>query len=290
MHEKPNLIMPGQTAVLASMHGKEAVIAPLLHKALGLHVEVCTGLDTDQFGTFSGDIPRQGTAYESAQAKIAAAFKLHPSAHIAIASEGSFAPLPAMPYLTRAQELVLLQDQRTGLEVTGLDVRLDAHFGSLISDDMESLMTFATTKLFPSHGMIVIAAQNGRCAPELWLDKTIATQEDLVRSLHTALKLSGQAMIQTDQRAHRNPTRMKAIESATQKLIDTYFTPCPQCQSPGYESVQALLGLPCEICHSPTSLIASHIWHCKACGYESITPNSKNGPYANALYCLQCNP
>ena len=41
------------TAVLATMHGKERAIAPLLQRTLGLAVKVPPGLDTDRFGTFS---------------------------------------------------------------------------------------------------------------------------------------------------------------------------------------------------------------------------------------------
>lgn len=48
-------------AILATMHGKERVIAPLLERELGLKVRVTTGLDTAQFETFSREIERKGS-------------------------------------------------------------------------------------------------------------------------------------------------------------------------------------------------------------------------------------
>ena len=48
--------LSGRRAVLATMHGKEEVIVPAL-APLGLALSVCPGLDTDRFGTFSGEVP-----------------------------------------------------------------------------------------------------------------------------------------------------------------------------------------------------------------------------------------
>ena len=50
----------GRTAVVANKHKKEQVIAPLLEQHLGLAIMVPEQIDTDQFGTFTRDIPRQG--------------------------------------------------------------------------------------------------------------------------------------------------------------------------------------------------------------------------------------
>ena len=116
-------------AVIATMHGKETVIAPLLQGALGLRTELPTDFDTDCFGTFSGDVPRVDTALATARAKIAAAFKQVPHAHIGIASEGSFGPHPLLPMIPIDSELLLLMDRRTGIEVIHL---MRAHFGAAL--------------------------------------------------------------------------------------------------------------------------------------------------------------
>ncbi|NHB77752.1 hypothetical protein [Rhodobacter calidifons] len=59
--------LPGRVA-LGTMHGKAAAIAPPLAR-LGIAVVVPEGLDTDRFGTFTGEVPRAGGMVEAARAK-----------------------------------------------------------------------------------------------------------------------------------------------------------------------------------------------------------------------------
>jgi hypothetical protein len=40
--------------------------------------------------------------------------------------------------------------------------------------------------------------------------------------------------IETDMRAHKNPTRMKAIKYACENLLTGLQSFCPSCKSPGY--------------------------------------------------------
>ena len=113
------LLYSGERAILASMHAKERAIAPLVRRFLGLDLHVVAGLDTDAFGTFTRTVTRTGSARDAARAKIDAAFALQPDAAIALASEGSFGPHPALPFAPLARELVLLVDRRTGVELVG---------------------------------------------------------------------------------------------------------------------------------------------------------------------------
>lgn len=54
---------------LATMHGKEKAIAPAFKRHLGMSVLPCDFIDTDAFGTFTGEIVRQATPLETAIAK-----------------------------------------------------------------------------------------------------------------------------------------------------------------------------------------------------------------------------
>ena len=54
-------ILAGKRAVLATMHGKELVVRPLLLRAMGFEVDLASGLDTDRSGTFSREIDRAGS-------------------------------------------------------------------------------------------------------------------------------------------------------------------------------------------------------------------------------------
>jgi len=84
--------------LLATMHGKEDVIAPLAERFLGVRLQVVDGLDTDTFGTFSRDVARTGSQLDAARAKVAAAFDMLPDILLGLASEGSFGPHPYLPF------------------------------------------------------------------------------------------------------------------------------------------------------------------------------------------------
>lgn len=51
-------LFSGKRVLLASMHGKESAIGPVLEHRMGWKLELATDLNTDQFGTFSGEIAR----------------------------------------------------------------------------------------------------------------------------------------------------------------------------------------------------------------------------------------
>lgn len=111
MQAPPLDALDGRSAVLATMHHKERVIAPLLGRFLGLQVQVPAGFDSDRFGTFSRDVARTGSALDAARAKIAAGFAHLPDATVGLASEGSFGPPPELPFISMGVELVLLVDR-----------------------------------------------------------------------------------------------------------------------------------------------------------------------------------
>jgi hypothetical protein len=90
----------GRTTILASMHGKEKALGPMLEETLNIRLEKAKGLDTDQFGTFTNDTPQTGSAYQVALMKIEAAKKLYPEETLFISSEGSFNAHPDSPFVS----------------------------------------------------------------------------------------------------------------------------------------------------------------------------------------------
>ncbi|MEC5218726.1 hypothetical protein RCH09_003700 [Actimicrobium sp. GrIS 1.19] len=65
----------GSRVALLTQHGKERVIAPVLEPGLGCSIELVTGFDTDQFGTFTRETPRHGSQLEAAR-------RVHPDIRI----------------------------------------------------------------------------------------------------------------------------------------------------------------------------------------------------------------
>ena len=143
----------GLRAGIASMHGKAAAIAPPLER-LGLAVETVEGLDTVRFGTFTGEIERQGVMISAARAKVRAALSLT-KAELVIASEGAFGPHPAVPLLASGRELILVHDRRSGLEMVEQTLTLETNYERLELAAGADPDAFLQRIGFPDHAVIV---------------------------------------------------------------------------------------------------------------------------------------
>lgn len=278
----------GKRAILATMHGKQRVIRPLLEGALGLRVVLPGGFDTDRFGTFSREIERAGSPLDAARAKIDAAFTHESQAQIAIASEGSFGPHPFIPFVPLGREIVVMRDRKLGLELIGHHADLSTNFAHETVGSGEAATGFAEWIGFPGHGLIVIGVSNGTPDPEQFLRKDLDTSARLAAAVSDALALCGAAHVETDMRAHRNPTRMRAIKRATIDLVRRYRSPCPYCARPGFAVTERLSGLPCAWCGQPTVALRAEVSVCAGCGHRREQP--VEATTAEPGQCPGCNP
>ena len=71
-----NAYFSNKTIAIATKHGKEEIIFPLLQQQLGITRFILPPLDTDQFGTFSGEKEREGSPFDALRKKCDAAFAL----------------------------------------------------------------------------------------------------------------------------------------------------------------------------------------------------------------------
>lgn len=275
-------------AVLATMHGKERVIVPLLRTALGLDVYVPANVDTDRFGTFSRDISRVGTPLDAARCKIAAGFERAPRAHVGVASEGSFGPHPQIPFIPVDSEIVVLVDRRNELEIVGHHLTPRTNFAQTVTGELDVAMRFAEQIGFPGHGVIVIGTADGRPDSGRLLRKNVETTEALRCAVSEAIALCGAAHVETDMRAHRNPTRMRAIRRATIDLVRRYRSVCPQCARPGFVVSQRLSGLPCGGCGDATDVTRAQVLLCVGCAYRIEQTVAES--LADPARCDHCNP
>ncbi len=275
-------------AVLATMHGKERVVAPLLRRALGLRVRLTPGIDTDRFGTFSRAIERTGSQLDAARAKIAAAFEMSPGARVAVASEGSFGPHPQIPFVPLVREIVVMKDRVSGLELIGHHAGMQTNFSHAVVADVTGAMAFADRARFPGHGVIVIGCVDQQPAPGRALIKDIGDWADLQRAVETVIATCGAACVETDMRAHRNPTRMRTIKRATLDLVRRFRSLCPICARPGFAITQRLFGLPCSWCGGPTIALKADVYCCEGCGYRE--ERAVKAAMADPGQCGECNP
>ena len=282
-------IYNNRVAILATMHNKEKVIFPLLKEHLGINLIVPQGLNTDVFGTFTREIKRPDTQIITARLKAKKALEMYDE-EIAIASEGSFAPHPLIPYIYANREIIIFLDQENDLEIIGEVFSMETNFNHQTISSLEEAEEFGKKVGFPEHGL-VISFDNISTGKTQFI-KGITSKENLINSVEIAIKNTSDNKfnIETDMRAMYNPTRMKNIALATQDLINKINSLCPQCHTPGFMINQKIPGLPCELCHQPTSLIKAVIFQCQKCNFtqQQLFPN--NQEFADPSLCEYCNP
>lgn len=267
------------------MHQKEKVIAPPLENVLGLTSKLCPSLNTDSFGTFSGEQIRTESPLETARAKCLKALAIT-GLDLAIASEGSFGPHPSLFFAAADVETLVMIDQQHQLEFVVTEISLNTNFNAKSITNLQELKDFAQLTGFPEHGLIL------RRAMDSFEDqlKGITDEQVLESHFDHLMSLHGQAYVETDMRAMFNPTRMQVIAQAMDKLIALLGSECPQCQTPGFAVSEAIPGLPCELCGLPTRSILYHRFLCQKCNFaeNKIYPHQKEKE--DPMYCDFCNP
>ncbi len=288
---KAGSLFQNRKALLVTRHSKEKVISPLLMQELGLEVTIATRIDTDQFGTFSGEVERPDNQYNTARLKVMKAFEWYPEMEIVIASEGAFNPHPDCPFIPVNTELVLLIDKKNFLEVAGRYLTLAPGVKEATVSDMQKAREFAENIGFPEYGVILKAGRNNDTNKPIIL-KEVTTWPDLEDALRHLFSLSmdGSVSMQTDMRAHRNPFRMENIRQATLELIKVIRSVCSRCNTPGFDVKEVTRGLPCSLCGAPTKTVLSYIYECKKCQHreERFFPHNKQ--QEDPGFCDCCNP
>jgi hypothetical protein len=278
-------IYENRKMVLLTQHEKEKAIKNAIEKETGCELVVESGFDTDKFGTFSREIKRPKSQLDTARMKIKKAIKLF-KADLAIASEGSFGSHPYAPIPWNV-ELVLLYDKKENFELFGVYEGPETNLRHLRTDSLDEALKFAQDIGFPQHFVII--------RPDDEFSKKIIKDIKQIDQLKDAFywcqknSHSNQVFIETDMRAHANPTRMKNIEKATHDLLSKLMNLCPDCGAPGFIIKKVVTGLPCELCGTSSDMALKYIFSCHKCNYisEQLYPK---GQFAPAQYCDYCNP
>lgn len=278
-------IYGGRRVALLTQHGKERVLAPALGSALGCRVERVGGYDTDLLGTFTREIPRAGTQLEAARAKARIGMELA-GLSLGLASEGSFGPDPMMGMLPWNVEFLIWIDAERGLEVAGV-AQGKTNFAHLLAAGWEEAEAFARQAGFPGHHLVL--RPEGENDPRI--RKGIAERVELEAAFARALEQSAsrRVFIETDMRAHANPTRMENIGLAAEDLAGKLCSLCPACGAPGFWLVERVAGLPCEDCGAPTRETRAEIHGCLKCAHRE-TRERVGAEHADPGRCDYCNP
>ncbi len=276
----------GRQIALLTKHQKERVIKPILEKGTGCEVLVNTSFDTDQLGTFTREIPRRGSQLEAARRKAEKGMELL-STDLGLASEGSFGPHPLIPVVPWNREIVLLIDRRETLEIYGECANTDTNYDHKLVANYEEVEEFANRIGFPDHWLVLRPDHDGH----EFIIKGINSWQSLREKFRKAFGKSatGAVFLETDMRAHANPTRMVNIQKATEDLVQKLRQQCPRCRVPGFSVVKRRRGLPCEWCGRPTGEVKAWVYGCSKCGYTRQKRVSRN-KRASAGNCPRCNP
>ncbi len=275
----------GRTLMIATMHDKESVIAPIMEKELGVKCITPINFNSDDLGTFTGEIERKDDPIATARKKCIIAMELN-NCDMAIASEGSFGPHPSMYFLPADDEFLIFIDKKNGLEIIVRELSTETNYNATEVKSENELKDFSDAVKFPSHGLIIRKHKEDFKN----INKGIKDWKILLNTYDQISKEHGIAYVETDMRAMHNPTRMKVIEKAAEKLVNKIQSKCPECNTPGFGITESKKGLPCELCHFPTSSVLSYLYSCLKCSYNKVEnfPNLKQ--VEDPMYCDRCNP
>jgi hypothetical protein len=271
--------------VIATKHSKENVLAPILESSFAIKCSVPDNFDSDLLGTFTGEVERNDDPLSTARKKCLLAMELT-GCDLALASEGSFGPHPSFFMVGADEEILMFLDKKNDLEVVVRHLSIVTNFNAAQVNSLDELLEFAEQSKFPSHALILRPSKNSG----LQIIKDI-TNFDMLRDSYTNLfEKYGIVYVETDMRAMNNPTRMRVIKEAAEKLVEKLKSKCPNCSSPGFGITDFKRGLPCEVCGFLTQSVSSAFYTCVKCKYseEHKFPNNKYSE--DPQFCDNCNP
>jgi hypothetical protein len=277
----------GKVIALTTKHSKHRALSPAMRKELKAIV-VTVQAETDQFGTFVGDVPRTETARATALAKARLGLE-QTGWKLGLATEGSFQSNPFLPGYCLHVEWIAFVDESSGLEILECIKTDKTNFGHLLTKPGQDIQPFLQSSKFGSHSLIVRPNQpSGRVE----VFRGVRDLETLMQTTREASEqsLDGLARLETDMRADQNPTRMEIIEALGNRLASRLRKQCAKCWAPGWGLIKVKRGIPCVDCHSPTTLIKAEIHGCGLCDHTEEQSTSDPLSFASPQYCDRCNP
>lgn len=275
----------GRRLALLTQHGKERAIAQVIEPALGCRVERVGGYDTDQLGTFTREIPRAGIQIEAARKKARIGMELS-GLPLGLASEGAFGPDPFVGIFPWNMEFLVFIDDEAELEIVG-SAQGKANHAHLLTGEWLEVEAFARRAEFPLHHLVV--RPQGEHDPRIKKGLAAWAELEAAFSWARAQSARGEVFLETDLRAHANPTRMDNIRLAAEDMVKKLLSACPACGAPGFWLVERIAGLPCAECGSPTRETRAEVRGCLKCECREARERSQSR-YAEPGRCDYCNP
>ena len=243
-------------------------------------------LDTDQLGTFSGEIERIAPPLETAIQKARLGMK-ETGLLLGIASEGSVGPDSVVPFIHSNIERLVLVDDEKGIVITETHRSFDITVATITAAPDQDLTSFLEKADFPNHALIVRPNTQikSNCI------KGITNYEQLMGAIDISSQLSpnGFVVIESDLRAMHSPSRQRNIEEVAKLLAMRVNLLCPNCQIPGWGRVGYEKGLNCSECEleNPDAIRQEKLG-CVKC--DHIELGKVISSTLNPAQCNFCNP
>ena len=275
----------GKRIILTSKHEKLKLIKPSFDRYIDCEISEID-LDTDQLGTFSGEIERVSPPRETAihKARLGMAST---GISIGIASEGSIGPDPIVPFVHSNIEYLTLVDDENDLIISETYRTFDITVATITTSPGQDISEFLKKANFPVHGLMVRPNidDKSNCI------KGIIEHTSLLEAIEASSRISpnGFVIIESDLRAIHSPSRQKNISQAANLLAIRVSQLCPQCQTPGWGRVGYEKGLKCLECEQVNSnAIRQEILGCVKC--ENVEPGKVISTSLDPSKCEYCNP
>ncbi len=268
---------------LATKHGKLEQLLPAFARLENFELVVAE-IDTDLFGTFSGETPRLSSPLETAIAK-AKAGAAELGLDYGLASEGTIGPNPVTPWATVDHELLVLISLSRNITI------YETHQSASIVAKSQSLTPgidlAAVFELFdlPNHAVNLSYSTGSSIS----IEKGLSDQEQLRNRIQELWAQGFEPLMESDFRAMSSPSRQANIQACAEKLVARIASNCPGCNEIGFGKISYEFGVPCLACGEVNSRVAkSEKLGCVACdffelkdlGITSIDPSRCDG----------CNP
>lgn len=274
-----------QAAVLTTKHEKLPLIVPPFSELIGLKISECKE-DTDQLGTFSGEVERNLPPLETAIKKAKLGMD-KAGVSLGLASEGSIGPDAEVGFFNSDVEYLVFVDASRDLVISEVFRSFDIRAGSLVTEPGHEISNFLEKVDFPHHKLIVTANSSSKISPI----KGIGTLDELESAIELTAKDSkdGKVLIQSDLRAHCSPSRQKNIKNVAALLAKRIATLCVKCQVPGWGRVNYERGLKCLGCREiKPNAIKREILGCTKCEHRELGDVIRE--FLDPAHCDFCNP
>ena len=266
----------GVAVAVGTRHLKQRELAPAFADVLGARLVVPDDLDTDRFGTFSGEVTRTASALETARSKARYGMCVAGLRH-GVASEASYGP-------AGHEEILVFVDDVRGIEVCETQWDAAEYAVSHRVRSVEDLPAQVTNAL--SAQAVIVRPSGSRDGVVKGINDVACLRAAVAAAVTCAE--DALAVVEPDLRAHHNPRRQRVLARLGYRLAHRLATPCPECGTPGFGRVRSVVGLPCTACGSPTDLPLHDEHACCSCAHRSTVRVGPAG--ADPARCEYCNP